>query len=51
MVAFALESYFSQGSSLSDSRYIKWFAHHSVVKDGIYYNKELPIYPCREEDY
>ena len=45
-----MQSYFTQ-ENLSDTRYIKWYAHYSIVTNGVYYNKELQIYPCREEDY
>ena len=50
MMAFTMQSYFTQ-ENLSDTRYIKWYAHYSIVTNGVYYNKELQIYPCREEDY
>mmetsp|Transcript_15874 Transcript_15874/g.19999 ORF Transcript_15874/g.19999 Transcript_15874/m.19999 type:complete len:157 (-) Transcript_15874:1317-1787(-) len=50
MMAFALEDFFTS-ESLSDPRYVKWFAHYSIIVGGEWRSRELPIYPCKEEDY
>ena len=50
MMAFTLESYFS-GETLDDPNYIKWLAYFRVDKDGVSDAREIPIYPCRDEDY
>ena len=50
MMAFTIENYFS-GETLDDPRYMKWVASFEVHKDGAMETYEIPVFPCREEDY
>eukprot|EP00353_Schmidingerella_taraikaensis_P010908 CAMPEP_0185574734 /NCGR_PEP_ID=MMETSP0434-20130131/6118_1 /TAXON_ID=626734 ORGANISM="Favella taraikaensis, Strain Fe Narragansett Bay" /NCGR_SAMPLE_ID=MMETSP0434 /ASSEMBLY_ACC=CAM_ASM_000379 /LENGTH=131 /DNA_ID=CAMNT_0028191391 /DNA_START=210 /DNA_END=605 /DNA_ORIENTATION=+ len=49
-MAFSLENYLTT-ESLTDPRYVKWFAIYSVVNKGVWHRRELPIYPCTDKDY
>ena len=50
MMAFTLESYFT-GESFDDPRFVKWAASIVVSVDGVFEPREVPIFPCRDEDY
>mmetsp|Transcript_24914 Transcript_24914/g.31087 ORF Transcript_24914/g.31087 Transcript_24914/m.31087 type:complete len:171 (+) Transcript_24914:2-514(+) len=50
MMAFSFEDYFSN-KSLIDTRYVKWFAYYLVSQGGVWDSRELPIYPCTDEDF
>ena len=50
MMAFTLESYFT-GESYDDPRFVKWAASIVVSVDGVWKPREVPIFPCRDEDY
>ena len=50
MIAFALEDYFSY-ETYEDPMYLKWVAYNRVAGIDGYTSREIPIFPCRDEDY
>ena len=50
MLAFAVEDYFTLELK-ADTRYVKYFAQYGNFTNNVPTYKELPIYPCQEEDY
>ena len=49
-MAFTLEHFLS-GKTLDDPRYLKWVAFIRVAKDGEASSREVPVFPCRDEDF
>ena len=50
MMAFTVENYYTH-ETLNDPRYTKWHAYLSVGKDSVVEPREVPVYPCRDEDF
>ena len=50
MMAVAMEAT-NSGEIKNDLKYVKWYAEHMTVVDGVQTKYELPFHKCSEEDY
>lgn len=50
-MAVSLEDYFTLDNK-NDTAFVKWFAIYYVYSDDeVIEKREVPMYPCRDEDY